>query len=203
VADAGLSFVVPGTEADELLPGGARKAVTSSSVCEFVDLVAQRVAVGGADAAIGAMAAGVAEASAPPALLCLREEEVVMLLRRDDAELWTEEEVLASVVCAHGYTRESPQVAWLARVLSTLDARQRAYFAEFITGAPRLPLRGFRGLEPALTVVRKAGSSPDEMLPSCSTCQVYLKLPPYSSEEVLREKLLQAMEEGRGFFALT
>lgn len=37
---------------------------------------------------------------------------------------------------------------------------------------------------------------PDEYLPSCSTCQVYLKLPAYSSEHIMRQKLLQAMTLG-------
>lgn len=41
------------------------------------------------------------------------------------------------------------------------------------------------------------GFAVDEYLPSCSTCQVYLKLPPYSTEEVMRVKLLQAMTMGK------
>ena len=82
---------------------------------------------------------------------------------------------------------------------------ERKHFLMFVTGTPRLPIGGFAALRPLLTVVRKdvgVGGWVDGYLPSCSTCQVYLKLPAYSSEEVLREKLGQAMTLGKEYFAL-
>ena len=68
------------------------------------------------------------------------------------------------------------------------------------------PLLGFRGLNPPLTVVRKpheAPYTPDDYLPSVMTCVNYLKLPQYSSKEVMREKLFTAMNEGVGSFHLS
>jgi hypothetical protein len=41
----------------------------------------------------------------------------------------------------------------------------------------------------------------DDLLPTASTCQHYIKLPPYSSAEVARAKLLLAIREGQGAFA--
>jgi E3 ubiquitin-protein ligase TRIP12 len=100
-------------------------------------------------------------------------------------------------------------------------------------GAPKLPIGGFRGLHPALTVVRKAaepGHSPDEYLPSVMTCVnvstylgarwnrvaevltdlfiyqsigQYLKLPEYSNQEVAAEKLAIATKEGADSFHLS
>jgi len=35
------------------------------------------------------------------------------------------------------------------------------------------------------------------------TCASYLKMPPYSSREVLRERLLFAITEGKGSFHLS
>lgn len=67
-------------------------------------------------------------------------------------------------------------------------------------------LLGFRGLNPPLTVVRKpheAPLSPDDYLPSVMTCVNYLKLPAYSSKEVLAAKLSTAMKEGGGSFHLS
>lgn len=43
----------------------------------------------------------------------------------------------------------------------------------------------------------------DGDLPSVMTCANYLKLPPYSSKEVLRERLLFAVREGQGSFDLS
>jgi E3 ubiquitin-protein ligase TRIP12 len=101
-----------------------------------------------------------------------------------------------------------------------------------VTGTPRLPPGGLAALQPRLTVVRKSaaaaaggeggsapqGSAPslgagtpgvggrhpaDGDLPSVMTCANYLKLPPYSSKEVLRERLLYAIREGQGSFDLS
>ena len=69
---------------------------------------------------------------------------------------------------------------------------------------PLLP--GFKGLNPALTVVRKPHEAPltaDDYLPSVMTCVNYLKLPDYSSKAVMREKLAVAMRECVGSFHLS
>lgn len=65
---------------------------------------------------------------------------------------------------------------------------------------------GFRSLNPPLTIVRKTFEStenPDDFLPSVMTCVNYLKLPDYSSIEIMREKLLIAAREGQQSFHLS
>jgi E3 ubiquitin-protein ligase TRIP12 len=65
---------------------------------------------------------------------------------------------------------------------------------------------GFRGLNPPLTVVRKPHEAPltaDDYLPSVMTCVNYLKLPEYSSKNIMREKLRTAIQEGMGSFHLS
>ena len=61
-------------------------------------------------------------------------------------------------------------------------------------------------LSPRLTIVQKRpeeGVSPDAYLPSVMTCANYVKLPDYSSKEVMRERLLTAISEGQGAFYLS
>ena len=58
-------------------------------------------------------------------------------------------------------------------------------------------LGGLANLSPRLTIVRKIDAG-DGSYPSVNTCVHYLKLPDYSSEEVMREKLLMATKE-KGF----
>lgn len=70
-------------------------------------------------------------------------------------------------------------------------------FLQFTTGCSSLPPGGLANLHPRLTVVRKE-SEGDGSFPSVNTCVHYLKLPEYSSEEVMREKLLAATKE-KGF----
>jgi len=58
-----------------------------------------------------------------------------------------------------------------------------------------------------LTVVKKeaplAPMTPDQFMPSVMTCANYLKLPEYSTAEVLRRKLEFAMSEGQSAFLLS
>ena len=44
---------------------------------------------------------------------------------------------------------------------------------------------------------------PDDYLPSVMTCVNYLKMPDYSSLEVLKQKLGVAIREGQGAFHLS
>lgn len=100
----------------------------------------------------------------------------------------------------------SRAVRFLFEVLSSFDAEQQRLFLQFVTGSPRLPVGGFRSLNPPLTIVRKTFEStenPDDFLPSVMTCVNYLKLPDYSSIEIMREKLLIAAREGQQSFHLS
>ena len=108
--------------------------------------------------------------------------------------------------------------------MSGFEAPTRRQYLQFLTGSPRLPIGGsirptrhcvctdthafvgFRGLNPPLTVVRKPHEAPlkaDDYLPSVMTCVNYLKLPEYSSKDVMLEKLQVAMKEGVGSFHLS
>ena len=65
---------------------------------------------------------------------------------------------------------------------------------------------GFKALNPPLTIVRKTvdhPQNPDNFLPSVMTCVNYLKLPDYSSVEVMRERLHLALMEGKLSFHLS
>lgn len=65
---------------------------------------------------------------------------------------------------------------------------------------------GFRGLNPRFTVVRKSHEAPytaDDYLPSVMTCVNYLKLPQYSTKEVMKKQLETAMRECVGSFHLS
>jgi len=107
--------------------------------------------------------------------------------------------------------------------MSSYDAQERRKFVQFVTGSPRLPVGGtwnsildwkhkfnfcdlgFKALQPPLTIVRKTIETGDEdaFLPSVMTCVNYLKLPDYSTIEIMRERLRVAAEEGQMSFHLS
>jgi len=49
----------------------------------------------------------------------------------------------------------------------------------------------------------EAPHTPDDYLPSVMTCANYLKLPSYSSPEILKERLTTAFNEGQLSFHLS
>jgi E3 ubiquitin-protein ligase HECTD1 len=91
----------------------------------------------------------------------------------------------------------SPGFLRFVNVLSHLSADERKAFLQFTTGCSSLPPGGLANLHPRLTVVRKVDGN-DHSFPSVNTCVHYLKLPEYSTEDLLRQRLLAATRE-KGF----
>ena len=127
-----------------------------------------------------------------------------------------------SIKADHGYNLDSKSVRNLLQTMSELSATQLRDFLQFITGSPKLPIGGkffpshgpsnadifvgFKNLTPMFTVVCKPSEPPytsDDYLPSVMTCVNYLKMPDYSSMDILREKLNMAIQEGQGAFHLS
>ena len=85
------------------------------------------------------------------------------------------------------------------RVLASFSQPDLRAFLMFVTSCSRPPLLGFGALTPSFGLQRVPVASDAERLPSASTCFNLLKLPQYSSEAVLRDKLLTAIHSGAGF----
>ncbi|XP_058700396.1 E3 ubiquitin-protein ligase TRIP12 isoform X7 [Poecile atricapillus] len=133
-------------------------------------------------------------------------EELEQLLCGSKTDTWDAKTLMECCRPDHGYTHDSRAVKYLFEILSSFDSEQQRLFLQFVTGSPRLPVGGFRSLNPPLTIVRKTFEStenPDDFLPSVMTCVNYLKLPDYSTIEIMREKLLIAAREGQQSFHLS
>ena len=96
-----------------------------------------------------------------------------------------------------GYTSLDPTVRSFWSVVAALEPADKAALLKFVTSCERAPPLGFGQLEPRFTIQRAAAR--DDALPTSSTCFHTLKLPAYSRESVLREKLLMAIRSGAGF----
>lgn len=102
----------------------------------------------------------------------------------------------------HGYTKKSEQYQFFIRYITELEPSQRSSFLKFLTGSKRLPLGGFRNLEPNIKIVKK-GSDCHNDLPSCMTCVNYVKCPPFTSYDVFKLKFDFAVAEGQQNFTMT
>ena len=69
----------------------------------------------------------------------------------------------------------------------------------FVTSCPRSPLLGFASMEPKFCISRMDCEHANDKLPTASTCFNILRLPAYTSEKVLYEKLMYAINANAGF----
>ncbi|KAI0686676.1 hypothetical protein BC835DRAFT_1287769 [Cytidiella melzeri] len=204
IEDLALDFTVPGYDI-ELRPGGRDLAVTSENVEEYISEVLDSIFGKGAQLQAKAFRDGFSKVFPLADLQAFTADELVMLFGNSDED-WSLETLSEVIKADHGFNVESRAIRDLLDIISEYDATTRRNFLQFITGSPKLPIGGFRGLNPQFTVVRKPHEPPltaDDYLPSVMTCVNYLKIPEYSSKAVMKEKLLVAMKEGVGSFHLS
>lgn len=123
-----------------------------------------------------------------------------------DDSLWTAALIEANITVGTHYNARSPQIQWLARAISELTVSERRLFLKFLTGAPRLPPGGFAALQPNRIRIQKMSASDEEVdtrLPAASVCWLEIKVPAYTSFEVLKDRLRVAIYEGNEFFDRT
>ncbi|CAR25746.1 hypothetical protein ZYGR_0A03150 [Zygosaccharomyces rouxii] len=96
-----------------------------------------------------------------------------------------------------GFSQTDPTIRHFWQILEEFEREERFSFIKFVTSVPRAPLQGFKSLEPKFGI-RNAGSEL-ERLPTASTCVNLLKLPDYRDKELLKKKLLYAINSGARF----
>ncbi|EUC59067.1 E3 ubiquitin protein ligase [Rhizoctonia solani AG-3 Rhs1AP] len=202
--DLALDFTVPGYDI-ELKPGGSDISVTDSNVEEYVREVIDIVIGRGVQNQVQAFRTGFSKVFAVTDLQSFSSEELDLLFGNADED-WSTETLSDALKADHGFNVDSGAIRDLISIMGSYDEPARRAFLQFITGSPKLPIGGFRGLSPQLTVVRKPHEPPlkaDDYLPSVMTCVNYLKLPEYSTKGVMQARLKTAMMEGGGSFHLS
>ncbi|XP_066473494.1 E3 ubiquitin-protein ligase HECTD1 isoform X12 [Tiliqua scincoides] len=202
IEDLGLNFQfcpssrVYGFSAVDLKPGGEDELVTMDNAEEYVDLMFDFCMHTGIQKQMDAFRDGFNRVFPMEKLSSFSHEEVQMILCGNQSPSWAAEDIINYTEPKLGYTRDSPGFLRFVRVLCGMSSDERKAFLQFTTGCSTLPPGGLANLHPRLTVVRKVDAT-DASYPSVNTCVHYLKLPEYSSEEIMRERLLAAtMEKG-------
>ncbi|KAL2937119.1 E3 ubiquitin-protein ligase UPL3 [Bienertia sinuspersici] len=213
IEDLCLDFTLPGYPDYVLKPGDEN--VDINNLEEYISLVVDATVKTGIIKQMEAFRAGFNQVFDVTALQIFSPDEIDCLLcgRR---ELWKPDALVDHIKFDHGYTAKSPAIINLLEIMGEFTPEQQRAFCQFVTGAPRLPPGGLAVLNPKLTIVRKHSSSAttasngtgpsesaDDDLPSVMTCANYLKLPPYSTKEIMYNKLLYAINEGQGSFDLS
>lgn len=195
-----LSMAYVGNVADSMQPlvdGGEHIEVSIQNARQFCELTAKWIVDKGITRQIAAFKRGFARVFPPRRLRAFSPNELRLLLCGERGPVWNREHLLQYTEPKLGYNKDSPGFLRLVEVLVEMSCRERKAFLQFATGCSSLPPGGLANLHPRLTVVRKVDAG-DGSYPSVNTCVHYLKLPEYSTKEVLRERLLAATNE-RGF----
>jgi len=210
IAGLCVDFTLPGHPKIELKPGGASVTLTSAGVDEYVNRVTEVALVSSIAPQVVAFRTAFSELLPLETCRIWSELELASLIMGSsvsDGAFWTAEHLASHIKAQHGYNADSRCFRDLLNAMSEFPTETRRRFLTFVTGAPSLPIGGFGGLKPPLTVVKKesppAPLTPDQFMPSVMTCANYLKLPEYSSAEILRQKLDLAMREGQSAFLLS
>ncbi|KAM7475155.1 hypothetical protein LguiB_022398 [Lonicera macranthoides] len=214
IGDLFLDFTLPGYPDYILKPGNEN--VDVNNLEDYISLVVDATVRTGIVRQIEAFRSGFNQVFDISTLQIFSPMELDYLLcgRR---ELWEPESLVDHIKFDHGYTAKSPAILNLLEIMGEFSPEQQRSFCQFVTGAPRLPPGGLAVLNPKLTIVRKHSStasntttsgsglseSADDDLPSVMTCANYLKLPPYSTKEIMYKKLMYAINEGQGSFDLS
>lgn len=206
IEDLDINFTLPGYSNIELKKGGQDITVTQDNLEEYLQLVVHWSQVEGVSRQFEAFREGFEEIFTLSTLQSFYPEELEQLFCGNKKEVWDVKMLMECCRPDHGYTHDSRAVNFLFEVLSCYDDVEQRQFLQFVTGSPRLPVGGFRSLNPPLTIVRKSfegTENPDNFLPSVMTCVNYLKLPDYSTIDIMREKLTVAAKEGQLSFHLS
>ncbi|KAK3738539.1 hypothetical protein QZH41_012052, partial [Actinostola sp. cb2023] len=206
VEDLGLDFILPGYPSIELKKNGRNIPVTIHNLNEYIKLVVHWTFIEGVEKQFQAFQEGFDSVFSLVNLNGFSPHEMDLLLCGSGVDKWETKHLIDNCRPDHGYTHDSRAIKYLFEVLSSYDKSQQRLFLQFVTGSPRLPVGGFRSLNPPLTIVRKTFEPPlsaDNYLPSVMTCVNYLKLPDYTTKKIMEDKLTIAGLEGQRSFHLS
>lgn len=200
-----LDFTLPGQESYELIAGGAHQSVTASNLEEYIGLILKHSLVAGIRPCVDAFRQGFNLILPLSSMSTFTPEEMTLLFGNQEED-WSEATLLQSVKPDHGYNSDSITFRDVIAIMSQFTLSERRDFLQWLTGSPKLPIGGFIGLHPQLTIVKRtpdANLTADQTLPSVMTCVNFCKMPPFSSRETMKKRLLLAMQEGQASFHLS
>ncbi|GLE04956.1 hypothetical protein PINS_up013937 [Pythium insidiosum] len=191
-----LSFTTTLSDGSEvpLRLGGENEPVTLQNRSEYVELV-ERTRLTESAQQLAALREGLA-AVLPMELAPLftpRELEVLICGRREvDVDLLRQ-----CTEYGEGVDESMPHVQAFWDVLKEMSSEERTSFLRFVWARSRMPnsAKDFP-MNFKIQTAHDSGAQvePDKYLPHAQTCFFALRLPSYSSKEVLREKLLYAIQ---------
>ena len=174
-------------------PDGGNTLVTNETRQEFVDLYVKYIFDESVEVQFNAFAKGFNKVCAGHALDLFSPSELEFLLC--GSPLLDFDELERGTQYQDGFASDSPAVRLFWQVLHSFTEVDKKRFLRFATGSDRAPIDGLS----QLGLILSKNTDEDSRLPSAHTCFNHVLLPAYSSAEILRERLLFALDHNEGF----
>ncbi|XP_060933111.1 probable E3 ubiquitin-protein ligase HERC4 isoform X2 [Limanda limanda] len=181
-----------GTDVD-LDPTNPEKTVTSQNKKEFVDAYVNHAFNTSVESVFLDFKRGFYTVYDRDLLKLLRPEELQEVLLGKDFCDW--EKLKQNTLYESPYLVDHPNMQMFWEVFDELTEDQKKKFLWFVTGFERLPILGNESMTIRLKCV--GDDPPDQFYPETHTCYTYLDLPLYSTREIMRTKLTEALSHGR------
>ncbi|CAF1021817.1 unnamed protein product [Adineta steineri] len=178
----------------ELKPGGASIMVNQKNKQEFIDLYINYVFNKSCEKQFQAFSNGFRRVINSKPLELFYPDELMSFVIGNTNYDWNEFQKKTEY--KGEYHANHPVIQWFWQVFHKLDEPERKKFLLFLTGSDRVPVFGWSQTQP-MTIQRS--HTDDIHLPVSHTCFNVLDLPSYSSKEVLKTKLIDAIQHNQGF----
>ncbi|XP_029444361.1 ubiquitin-protein ligase E3C isoform X2 [Rhinatrema bivittatum] len=201
VEELGLNFTVVNNDLGEaqvveLKPGGKDIPVTSANRIAYIHLVADYRLNKQIRHHCLAFRQGLANVVNLEWLRMFDQQEIQVLISGAQVPI-SLDDLKSFTNYSGGYSADHPVIKIFWRVVESFTDEDKRKLLKFVTSCSRPPLLGFKELYPAFCIHN--GGSDLERLPTASTCMNLLKLPEFYDENLLRSKLLYAIECAAGF----
>ncbi|XP_075716794.1 putative E3 ubiquitin-protein ligase HERC3 isoform X4 [Rhinoderma darwinii] len=181
------------TEMKPLVPGGDQITVNKENRKEFVDAYVDYVFNQSVHEWYEAFSTGFLKVCGGKVLELFQPSELRAMVVGSSNYNWQELE--ESAVYKGEYSAVHPTVRMFWETFHEFPLEKKKRFLLFLTGSDRIPIYGMSSLH----IIIQSISSGEDHLPVAHTCYNLLDLPKYSSKEILRNRLTQAIDYYEGF----
>ncbi|XP_077157025.1 putative E3 ubiquitin-protein ligase HERC6 isoform X2 [Paroedura picta] len=178
----------------DLIPNGSEVAVTTANRKDFVKRYVDFVFNKSVEGVFEEFKRGVYKVLDERVVGFFAPQELMEVAIGHANYNWNDFEQNAEYWGAYNMTHPTVKLFW--QVFRDLTSDEKKGFLLFVSGSDRLPVKAKEDMH--LKIHSLSGLSEDH-LPEAQTCCQILLLPPYSTAEKLKEKLLKAIENNRGF----
>ncbi|XP_067444973.1 probable E3 ubiquitin-protein ligase HERC4 isoform X2 [Thunnus thynnus] len=181
----------------DLDPQNPKKPVTSHNKKEFVDAYVNYAFNTSVEGVFQEFRRGFFQVCDRHMVKLFKPNELQGMLVGQDVYDWAK--LKQNTVYEWDYHGGHPNILMFWEVFDELTEDQRKDFLWFLTGFRRAPFLGMDQIQMKIRVKQVQDSSSDQLFPQSLTCHSILYLPLYSTKEIMRDKLTEAVVTKRGF----